>query len=199
MPTDEDVIRSTQAWVERAVIGLNLCPFAARPARAGALHVHVSRAGELEGAVDSALEQVEALLARSRAERASALVVYPEALGEFEDYLEAAHIVEALLERAGCAGVLQVATFHPDYVFAESAPDDLGNFTNRAPYPIVHLLREEDVTEATERHPDPEQIPARNVARMEAMGREALEALWRTFAPAQGQDEDDEQEPHATS
>ena len=106
-----------------------------------------------------------------------------EGLKDFDTYLAVVATVEDALSQSGADGVLQVATFHPDYRFASSTGEGSpGDFTNRSPYPVLHLLREDDVSEAVDRHPDPEGIPAANVARLEAMGHEAVAEMWRRWS-----------------
>jgi hypothetical protein len=106
------------------------------------------------------------------------LLVLTEGLEDFDDYLDLLEIAEALLADRGYEGTFQLASFHPDYVFADAEPDDPANFTNRSPYPMWHLLREAGLERALEHHPDPEGIPARNVEAMRELGHEALsEAL----------------------
>lgn len=172
---------AVDTWLRDAVIGLNLCPFAARPYRAGEIRIHVSEAGELEEAAFDAIEAAFELLETPPETTRTTLVVFPSALSDFSDYLDAADVVRATLSDAGADGILQVATFHPDYQFADSEPDDVENYTNRAPFPILHILREDDVTEAVEAHPDPEAIPERNIEKMRELGLDAIRKLWRHF------------------
>lgn len=168
-------------WVDRVVIGLNLCPFAAPVVRSGSLGVRVSPASDLEGALRDALEASASLLEDDEEAPATLLIAFPETLASFEDFLDVVAALEAALAEAGADGLLQVATFHPDYRFDGVAVDDLGNWTNRAPFPVIHLLRAEDVERAVAEHPDPEGIPAANVARLHALGAEAIRALWASL------------------
>lgn len=169
-------------WVEDAVIGLRLCPFAAAPWRSGLVRVTISDVTTSEEATRVALEEAWTLLEHDEAVIATTLVVFPHALADFDgEFLDAAATVEHVLDEAGARGVLQVATFHPDFRFEDTSPDDLGNWTNRAPFPILHLLREAHVTDAVDNHPDTERIPEDNIARLEEMGRASVEALWGRF------------------
>jgi len=168
-------------WIEEAVIGLRLCPFATSPWRAGQVRVALSEARSAEDAVKDALDEAFALLEAEPEAVATTLVVFPDALDDFEAFLDAAATVEHILEQAGARGVLQVATFHPRFRFEDTAPDDLGNWTNRAPFPIMHLLREAQLSEAIDAFPDTATIPEDNVRRLEAMGRAAVTALWGRF------------------
>ncbi|MGM0558455.1 MAG: DUF1415 domain-containing protein [Myxococcota bacterium] len=181
--TSERVHDTVDAWLREAVIGLNLCPFAAKPYRGGETLIVVSDASRLEDAVFDAVQAAFELMETPPNETRTTLVAFPSALHDFDEYLDAADALRATLQDAGASGVLQVATFHPDYQFADTEPDAVENYTNRAPYPILHILREDDVTEAVESHPNPEAIPERNIEKMREMGREALEDLWDDFSP----------------
>ncbi len=179
--TTDPRVRVTR-WLDEAVIGLDLCPFASRVRRADAVRIALSDASTPEEAVTVTLEEARALLEQTRPEVATTLVAFTHTLASFEIFLDAAETVAFALVDAGAEGVLQVATFHPDYCFEGHATDELSHLTNRAPLPILHLLREADVTEAVARHPDPAGIPAANIARLDALGRVALQALWRRWS-----------------
>ena len=128
--------------------------------------------------VQHALAEVSLLLERPEREIATTLVIYPLALSDFDTFLDAAYDLEDLMEEAGTDGFLQVATFHPDYLFEDSTEDDPANWTNRSPFPTLHLLREDNVTEAVDQHPAPEAIPKRNVALVRDMGLNEIHDLW---------------------
>ena len=162
-------------WVERAVIGLDLCPFAAAVWRGGRVRTAISDATTPGQAVEAALREAAELLDSS--EISTTLVVFPRALADFGTFLDAVAAAEEALAAAGAQGVLQIATFHPEYVFEGALADDLSNYTNRAPFPVMHLLRETEVADAVDQHPDPEGIPVKNIERLEELGREAIEAL----------------------
>jgi hypothetical protein len=168
-------------WLEEAVIGLNLCPFARAVYDDGLVGISICQATTLEEAVHEALGEARRLVDAPADDLATTLVAFPRALSSFDEFLDAVALFEGLLSEAGAEGVLQVATFHPDYQFAQSAPSDLGNYTNRAPCPIFHLLRQSDVSAAVDQHPDSEGIPAANIARLQSIGRDALEKLWEQF------------------
>lgn len=168
-------------WVETAVIGLDLCPFASAVHRAGRLQIRISHATSAEEAVRAGLDAATELLDTPASETSTTLVVLADCLDDFEPFLDAAATLEALLSEAGADGWLQVATFHPRYRFEDSDADDVANYTNRAPRPMFHLLRESEVTAAVDAHPDAEGIPGRNTARLQAMGVDAVRALWRRF------------------
>jgi uncharacterized protein len=164
-------------WIERAVIGLDLCPFASSVWKSGRVRIAVSEARTAEDAVRDLMAEAAQLLDADPSRLSTTLVVFAHALADFDDYLDAVADAEHALAEAGAEGVLQIATFHPEYRFAGADPDALSNYTNRSPHPVMHLLREAEVSDAVDAHPDPESIPARNIERIERLGRAAIEAL----------------------
>ena len=168
-------------WIEEAVVGLNLCPFAAPVLRAGGLGIQISEAKNAEEAVQASLAAAVSLLDEHDAQVTTLLLAFPDALDRFEEFLDTVSAVEEELRKADAVGVLQLATFHPTYRFDGVAEDDLGNWTNRAPFPVVHFLREDDVERAIADHPDPHGIPAANVRRLHDLGEEALLTIWSQF------------------
>ncbi len=178
MATTTQPEQKTRRWLEDAVIGLNLCPFARPVYTKDQVRIAVEESAEFDDVIQRTLAEVDCLLEAAPDDIATTLVVCPNALADFDEFLDAAEIIQALLTDAGADGVLQLAHFHPDYQFAGTRPDAAENFTNRAPYPTLHLLREAQVTEAVDSHPDPESIPQQNIDKLEQMGRERLEEMW---------------------
>lgn len=170
----EQVVRRTQAWVRGFVIGLNLCPFAKSVEEGGRVRYAVYGGSDREELYQFYLTELERLVMAELTELETTLVIVPNYLAAFDDYLDFLDIAEECIERADLEGVVQVASFHPQYQFADVGPEDVSNYTNRAPYPVLHLLREDSVTEAVERHPDVDGIPDRNVALMREMGVEGV-------------------------
>jgi hypothetical protein len=164
--SDEAVIAATQDWLVKAVIGLNLCPFARAVYAGGRIRYAVSRAQELQR-----------LVATDEAETETTLLIHPDVLGDFGDYVEFLEIADELVAEFGYEGVLQVASFHPQYQFEGTAADDIGNFTNRSPYPTLHLLRESSVGRAVAVHPDTERIYRDNIETLRRIGREGWDRL----------------------
>lgn len=159
-----DPAARTLAWVRDFVVGLDLCPFAAGPLARGEVRVAVCEAADFDACVRDTLAELARLDDDPTIE--TTLVVFPRALAAFDELLDAAAAVQHLLEDAGFAGLVQVVSFHPDYVFEGAPPDDPANATNRSPYPMLHLLREASVSAAVSSHPDPEGIGARNAERL---------------------------------
>ena len=156
-------------WLERVVIGLNLCPFAAKPYRAGRVGLKVSAARTEEALLEDLYGELARLDREPAEELETTLLIVPYVFPDFDAYNQFFGFAEALLEQFGWDGCYQIATFHPDYQFAGTASDDAGNLTNRSPYPILHLIREASIEEVLEHVDDPEAIPIRNVRTVESL------------------------------
>lgn len=172
---EPEAITATRRWMERAVIGLNLCPFAKSVVAKQQVRMVLSDASTPE----ALLEQLGEELLRLRDTPAdvvdTTLLVHPDVLRDFLDYNDFLENADALVESLGLEGVLQVASFHPDYQFADSDPDDIANATNRSPYPTLHLLREDSIDRAVAAYPDPDVIVQRNITTLQTLGHEG----WR--------------------
>lgn len=153
------------AWVRDFVLKYALCPFAFRPYEEGRVNAITCTATEEEGAFFWTLTQVQAFV-EAQNEVATTLLVFPEALAEFSDFLDFVYAFEDALAETGADALVQLAHFHPYYTFAGVPPDDPGNLTNRAPYPVVQLLRVDAMAAAIASYPDVENIPERNIERM---------------------------------
>ncbi len=175
---DPDRIEAdVRRWLERVVIGLNLCPFAKAVYARQQVRIVVSDAGT-ESALLEQLGEEMALLRDTPAEDIdTTLLVHPRVLQDFLDYNDFLDTADALVEAMELDGVLQVASFHPHYQFADTDPEDAENLTNRAPYPILHLLREDSVDRAVAAYPEPDAIIERNVATMRELGIEGFRKL----------------------
>jgi uncharacterized protein len=175
---EQRVTSETLAWVERVVIGLELCPFARAPVEAGRLRVIVTATedpSELLTVLDDALTE---LVEQPPAELETTLVVHPNCLADFDDYNDFLDPAERLLELRELVGVVQIASFHPDYRFADAPEGDQANYTNRSPYPMLHLLREASVAKAVAGHPDIEGVPAANIAKLQGLSLGQIRELW---------------------
>lgn len=176
MNTDE-VIATTQRWLVRAVIGLNLCPFAKAVHAKQQIHYAVSDAvghGDIRAAL---VAELQAMLTHDPAVRDTTLLILPHALPDFLDFNDFLGVADRTLAKLRLDGVIQIASFHPGYQFADTAPDDMANCTNRAPYPILHLLRENSVARAVAAFPDAETIYQRNIATLQQLGPTGWAAL----------------------
>lgn len=173
----DDPIATTRRWLERVVIGLNLCPFARSVQVKQLVRWVLSDATTPEALLEQLGEEL-LLLRDTPAEQVdTTLLIHPQVLADFLDYNDFLAAADALVESLELEGVLQVASFHPEYQFAGSAPDDIENFTNRSPYPTLHLLREDSVSRAVETFPDPDAIVERNVQTLRTLGVEGWRQL----------------------
>ncbi len=170
MSAPEQVLEETRCWVERVVVGLNLCPFAAAPMKGGRIRYVQCAETEMEGIYRALLTETETLIGLPEAEAETSLFVVPSGLQAFDAYLDLFAIAEAAIAQAGLEGILQLASFHPDYCFEGAQPEDPANYTNRSPHPMFHLIREAPLARALENYPNPERIPERNIALLREMG-----------------------------
>lgn len=174
-PDDNRIMSTVQHWVNTFVVGLNVCPFAKRELIKNRVRFCVSRADtRILLTVD--LERELKLLQRDSAIE-TVLLIHPTVLLNFYDYNDYLHTANTLVHNMGLEGVFQVASFHPNYQFAGTEPDDAENYTNRSPYPILHLLRETSLTAAIDGHADADGIPDKNIELMNTLGAQHLEGL----------------------
>lgn len=169
---------AVRQWLDEVVIGLNLCPFAARPVRAGKLRVVVSEAREELDLLTDLQTELQHLDDTPVETLETTVIAIPKMLADFSDYNDFLELVDTLLEKFEWDGIYQVASFHPYYQFSDTQPEDAGNYTNRAPYPLLHLLREDSVEAALDSHPDPDRIPEDNIRKMEALTPEQRRKLF---------------------
>ena len=171
------VVAATVHWLEQAVIGLNLCPFAKAVHVKGQIRYVVSGADTPEALLEKLMEEMEYLAEADPDKVDTTLLIHPNVLGDFEDYNEFLDVADAALEDLQLDGQLQVASFHPDYQFADSHQNDIENYTNRSPYPTLHLLREDSVERAVEAFPEASDIFEKNIATLRALGHDAWDKL----------------------
>ena len=177
--SDLEALAETRAWVERAVIGLQLCPFARAPQVRGQVRYVVSAARDPEALLTDLVEELKHLVAEPAERIETTLLIHPQVLADFADYNQFLAVADGSLAALGLEGVIQIASFHPDYRFAGTAPSDVANATNRSPYPTLHLLREASIEHALASFAQPETIFAINSATMERLGAEGWAALRR--------------------
>jgi len=171
----EHVIAKTRSWVEKAVIGLGLCPFAATPYLRGQVRYRVSERATAHELAEELAEELLYVAAADPRVCETSLLIHPRVLHDFLDYNQFLDRADATLASLGLTGELQVASFHPAYQFAGSAPDDVENYSNRSPYPMLHVLREASVQRAAAAFPDVHEIGNRNMATLRKLG----DAGWR--------------------
>lgn len=178
MTSERDIVEATRQWLERAVIGLNLCPFAKAVHAKQQVRYVVSDATEAEGLLADLLHELRFLADADPAQVETTLLIHPYALADFLDYNDFLEVADAAVSELDLDGELQVASFHPDYRFADSRPDDIENFSNRSPYPTLHLLRESSIDKAVEAFPDAASIYERNIETLRRLGRDGWRKLW---------------------
>lgn len=171
------VIADTRRWLERAVIGLNLCPFAKAPHAKGQIHYAVCEGTDPQALLAALRTELQALAAADPSERETTLLIAPQGSNDFLDFNDLLDEADALLSTLDLDGTLQIAPFHPRFQFAGTDEDDITNATNRAPYPTLHLIREASIDRAVEAFPEAEAIYETNMATMEKLGHEGWATL----------------------
>jgi hypothetical protein len=161
MITTGEIIEQTKKWIHEVVIGCNFCPFAAKVMKQDSVFYAVEESTDTAICLDLFLKEIERLDDNAHIE--TSFVIFPNAFGSFENYLDLVETAEELLTEKGYEGIYQLASFHPLYQFADAAPKDAANYTNRSVYPMLHLLRESAIDEVLENYADPENIPQNNI------------------------------------
>jgi hypothetical protein len=175
----DEIIAMTRRWLEKSVIGLNLCPFAAGPYRDNRIHFCVSEQRTASGLLEELRSELVNLHAADPLHRETTLLIHPWVLTDFLEYNDFLEVCEATVDDLGLEGELQVASFHPRYQFADTQPGDIENFTNRSPYPMLHLLREASVERAIAATGDTGEIYRRNIRTLRELGHAGWQRLWR--------------------
>ena len=173
----EQAIAPVRAWIERFVVDLNLCPFARPVVSSDALRIVACESASPEAIATLLITELDLLSQSAEADIATSVLVFPEGLEEFDDYLGFLDDAQRVLEEMGLVKKIQIASFHPDYRFEGEPVDAVSHFTNRAPYPLIHLLRETMVSTVLENYPNPERIPERNIQTLERLGLASIERL----------------------
>jgi uncharacterized protein len=174
---DEPFVGDTRRWLERAVIGLNLCPFAKAVHAKQQVHYAVSQARDPQLVLHDVGAELDGLVAHREVERETTLLIVPHCLEDFLQFNDFMAQAERFVRRRGLEGVIQLASFHPRFQFQGTEADDIGNFTNRSPYPVVHLLREASIDRAVQAFPEAGAIYETNIETMRRLGAHGWEAL----------------------
>ena len=175
MINDNDIIRQTQCWLDRFIISHNICPFAKRERDKDRIRFVVDSNDRLEETLEHLIMECELL--EQAPEIETTLFILEHQAGSFDSYLDFLELASELLMKQGYEGIFQLASFHPQYLFAGSSEDDPANYTNRSPYPMLHIIREESLEQALRHYPDPELIPERNIEYCQQMGLEKLQQI----------------------
>ena len=190
-PAEHFSITATRLWLERAVIGLNLCPFARAPHVAGRIHYRVSEATEADALLEDLFQALLELTQIEADERETTLLIVPDMFESFADFNEFLPMADAAVDALELEGEIQVASFHPAYQFEGTEPEAIENHTNRSPYPVLHLLRESSVDRAVESMQRTDDIYEANIATLRALGQDGWNRLWEEVNGTAGPDESD--------
>ena len=182
-PSAEEVVVATRTWLERAVIGLNLCPFAKPVHVNNLIRYFVSEARLPARLLEDLMAELRALDAADPEQCETTLLIHPHVLADFSDYNEFLEQADDAVSELGLEGVIQVASFHPRYRFEDAGSDDIENYTNRSPYPMLHLLLESSVERAVTTYPDTTAIYRRNIETLRRLGHEGWRGLWLAEVP----------------
>ncbi|WP_085900529.1 DUF1415 domain-containing protein [Kiloniella majae] len=172
----------TKLWVDAMVIGQNLCPFAASERNRGAIRYVIVDAQEVSTAMGGFLNELLFLQQSSEDEVSTSLVIFPEGFEDFEIFLDLLEVAEDALVQSGVEGLFQLASFHPDYQFTGLSRDDITNWTNRSPFPVLHIIREGQMGRVLDSYKSPDEIPERNIDLMKKLG---VKGLVQCFPPFQ--------------
>ena len=175
--TDQQVLEKTRHWLEKAVIGLNLCPFAKAVYVKNQVRLVVSKARHADDLLEELDRELDLLVATPANEIDTTLLIHPTLFDDFLDFNDFLEVAEGVVDEHGLDGVIQLASFHPQFQFDGTEPDDISNYTNRAPFAILHLLREESVERAVEAFPQADAIFDVNIATLEKLGLPGWKAL----------------------
>ena len=174
----DEIIAATRTWLEKAVIGLNLCPFAKVVHVQNRVRYFVSAAQSTADLLDDLVSELHILKAADADECETTLLIHPYVLTEFIEYNQFLRAAEARVAKLGFAGEFQIASFHPQYQFGDAGPEDIENYTNRSPYPTLHLLRESSIERAVAAFPDAADIYEKNIETLRRLGHAGWERLW---------------------
>jgi hypothetical protein len=175
MPEDARIIEQTSLWVKSVIVGYNFCPFAYREVERGSIRYRVDQSNQIAHCLETMVAEYDHL--DSHPETETTLIIFPELLAEFKDFTGFIELAEALLTEQGYTGEYQLASFHPEYQFADAPADDPANYTNRSPYPTLHIIREASIENAVAGISNPEQIPERNIKVARNLGSKVLQGI----------------------
>ena len=175
MLDNDAIINQTKKWLSTVVIKHTLCPFAQREYDKGSIHYEVVETADLESQLEHIRLQCTVL--NKDANKETTLLIFPTALSDFDNYLDVLETANALLKDQSYEGIYQLASFHPNYRFEGTSDDDPSNYTNRSPYPMLHILREASIETALSTYPNPEKIPERNIQVTQGLGLEGMKEL----------------------
>lgn len=170
-----EVEKAVKSWIEKVIVGLNFCPFAKKEVERNTIRYANSPATLVNDALSYLLNELAVLDQQQNIQ--TTLLIFPLGFNDFEYYLDLLEMANSLMAQGGYAGIYQLASFHPGYCFEGEAVDDPANYTNRSPYPILHILRESSIEAVLTRYPNPESIPENNIAKARELGSSVLQTL----------------------
>lgn len=188
MSIDDNRVIETRNWVNSVIVGLNFCPFARREVENKTINYQLIESEGLESCLEALI--VECVKLDQNEEIETTLLIFPEGLHDFDRFLALCELADSLLIEQEYEGVYQLASFHPDYIFADSEKGDAANFTNRSPYPTLHLIREKTIESVLENVANPEEIPQKNIERARALGAKKMGALLKACFENSGEKSD---------
>jgi hypothetical protein len=174
---DDIVEASVKSWIEKVIVGLNFCPFAKKEMERNTVRYAIFPATQVNAALSHLLEEL-ALLDQLQ-DIQTTLLIFPQGFADFDDFLDMLEMANILIGQGGYGGIYQLASFHPEYCFDGEEQNDPANYTNRSPYPILHILRESSIEAVLKRYPDPESIPENNIAKARELGSNFIKALMK--------------------
>jgi hypothetical protein len=172
---DSEIEKTLKSWIEKVIIGLNFCPFAKKEIERNTVRFAIFPTTEINDALGHLLEELALL--DQQMDIQTTLLVFPLGFVTFESYLDLLELASSLISQGGYGGIYQLASFHPEYCFDGEEQNDPANYTNRSPYPILHILRESSIDKVLKHHPQPESIPEKNIAKARELGSIFLQAL----------------------
>jgi hypothetical protein len=172
---DDEVESAVKSWIDKVIVGLNFCPFAKKEIERNTVRYTISPTAQVNDALSHLLEELALL--DQQLEIQTTLLIFPFGFVDFENYLDMLELANSLIDQGGYSGIYQLASFHPNYCFEGEDENDPANYTNRSPYPILHILRESSIEAVLKRYPEPESIPDNNIAKARELGSKFLQTL----------------------
>ncbi|GAC20921.1 DUF1415 domain-containing protein [Paraglaciecola arctica] len=172
---DEEVLTAVKYWIDKVIVGQNFCPFAKKEIQRNTVRYAIFPATQVNDALSHLLEELAILDQKQNIQ--TTLLIFPSGFADFECYLDMLEMANSLISQGGYGGIYQLASFHPDYCFDGEDQNDPANYTNRSPYPILHILRESSIEAVLKHYPEPESIPENNITKARELGSSYLQSL----------------------
>ena len=170
----KEIVARTRFWLYKIVVGLDLCPFASAVINDQRMRLEVTDSSTLEATLAAVLGELDLLQQLDESSIATSLLVFSHGFDDFDDFWSLVDIANELLQQVGLEGVIQIASFHPDYCFDGVPEDDVSHYTNRSPFPMLHFIREAQLSRVLENYPNPGEIPENNIRRLQELGKDEV-------------------------